>query len=577
METKPVPGPIFHEENKQLMSRISILSACFFILGAFSALAQPGGNLPAEQVEVIKAFDAKLTESTKVNLVPTLPGVDTSSKTFNYEVLPKPITVDYPPPRIRPVSYRTGEEQNGAAYNAFVKLGGGLPSAIYGEGAYNTFVKKSDKEAYNLGLNLLHHSADFSSGSIENQKFGLTKASGDGTYYLQNGAAVNAQVGYQANRVHYYGYSADPFNTETKVPADAVKQLFNTFELGTRLFNGVKTAGDLNYLAAVNLYRHTDEFASKETGLRMDLGGTKWVAGKHSIDIGVYADFTWYRDTQEVSQTLHNFGLLPAFTYHGRVYKIKLGGKILSSNDEFELFPDVELVLNLTGNELALFAGVSGDLQKNTFRSLSDYNPYIHTRFQNMGIRNTRYLKGFVGVRGNLKVFEYTFEASFKPTNDLPLYKFRFDNDLIYDFDVVYDDVDVVNLSGSLRANPMRGLDITATISQNFYDTKFETKPWHLPSLDLNFMAQYTSPNGKLKGRGQIYMQNGVPANTSFIPGKFETLNSLFDLSLAGEYWFAEKVGAFLELNNLLDNKRQRWRYYPTYGINFLGGITMRF
>ncbi len=559
------------------MSRISILSACFILLAAFGANAQPGGNLPAEQVEVIKAFDAKLAESNKVDLAPSLPGVDTTARTFSYEVAPKTITVEYPPPRIRPVSYRTGEEDKGGEYKAFVKLGGGLPSAIYGEGAYNTFIKRSNKEAYALGLNLLHHSADYSSGNVENQKFGLTQASGDATYYLQNGAAVNATLGYKSNRVHYYGYSFDPFNTETNVPEDAVKQLFNTYDLAAKLFNGVKTAGDLNYMAGVKLYRHSDEFASRETGLRLDLGGTKWVAGKHSIDIGVYSDFTWYRDTQEISQTLHNFGFLPAFTYHGRIFKIKVGGKILSSNDEFELFPDAELVLNLTGNELALFAGVTGDLQKNTFRSLSDYNPYIHTRFEDMGLRNTRYLKAFVGIRGNLNVFEYTFEASLKPTNDLPLYKFRYDSDLIYDFDVVYDDVDVINLSGSLKASPIKGLDFTATISQNFYDTKFETKPWHLPSLDLNFMAQYTSPDGKLRGRGQIYMQNGVPANTSFIPGKFTTLNSLFDLSLAGEYWFAEKVGAFLELNNLLDNKRERWLYYPTYGINFLGGVTMRF
>lgn len=577
MATKPFRNLSIHEENKQLMSRISILSACFILLGAFSANAQPGGNLPAEQVEVIKAFDAKLAESNKVDLAPSLPGVDTTAKTFNYEVAPKAINVEYPPPRIRPVSYSTGDEEIGEEYKAFVKLGGGLPSAIYGEGAYNTFVKKSDKEAYSLGLNLLHHSADYSSGNVENQKFGLTEANGDGTYYLQNGAAVNAELGYKSNRVHYYGYSLDPYNTETNVSADAVKQLFNTYDVGAKLFNGVKTAGDLNYLAGVKLYRHTDEFASKETGLRLDLGGTKWVAGKHSIDIGVYSDFTWYRDTQAISQTLHNFGFLPSFTYHSRVFKIKVGGKIISSNDEFELFPDAELVLNLTGNELALFAGVTGDLQKNTFRSLSEYNPYIHTRFEDMGIRNTRYLKGYVGVRGNLSIFEYTFEAAFKPTNDLPLYKFRYDSDLIYDFDVVYDDVDVVNLSGSLKASPIKGLDFTATVSQNFYDTKFETKPWHLPSLDLNFMAQYTSPNGKLKGRGQIYMQNGVPANTSFIPGKFTTLNSLFDLSLAGEYWFAEKVGAFLELNNLLDNKRERWLYYRTYGINFLGGVTMRF
>lgn len=560
------------------MHRIFASTILITCLAATSLIqAQPGGNLPAEQVEVIKAFDAKLAESEKIDLPPSLPPIDTTIQQQQYTLQPRPITIEYPPPRIRPIAYRSDEAENFAEYKAFAKLGAGLPKAIYGEGAYNTFVRKSDREAYALGFNILHHSADHSTATIENQKFGLTKADASGTMYMASGAAVRADLGYKSNRVHYYGYSLDPFWTERDIPAEAVKQLFNTFELSTKLFNHVETAGDLDYHAGVNLVRHTDEFASKETSLRLDAGGTKWIAGKHSFDLGFYTDFTWYRDTQSVALTLHNFGLLPAFTYHARIFKIKLGGKIISHNDEFELFPDAEAVLNLTGSELAIFAGVTGDLQKNTFRSLSEYNPYIHTRFEKDGLRNTRYFKGYVGIRGNLKIIEYTFEAAFKPTNDLPLYKFRYDSDLIYDFDVVYDDVDIINLSGSIRANPIKGLDVVGTISQNIYDTRFETKAWHLPSLDLNFMAIYTNPSGKLKAKGMVYMQNGVPANTSFIPGKYKNLNSLFDLSFAGEYWFAEKIAAFAEVNNILDNKRERWLYYPTYGINFLAGLSMRF
>ena len=39
----------------------------------------------------------------------------------------------------------------------------------------------------------------------------------------------------------------------------------------------------------------------------------------------------------------------------------------------------------------------------------------------------------------------------------------------------------------------------------------------------------------------------------------------------------SENLGAFLEINNLLDNNRDRWVNYPTYGLNFLAGVAAKF
>ena len=137
--------------------------------------------------------------------------------------------------------------------------------------------------------------------------------------------------------------------------------------------------------------------------------------------------------------------------------------------------------------------------------------------------------------------------------------------------------VDIVNISGSISATPFKGLQVVGTVSQNIYDPKVERKPWHLVGTEINVQAIYTDVEGKFKGTAQMFLQDGVWTTTSFIPGRFEELNALFDLSLEGEYWFADNFGAFLQLNNLLDNTRYRWYFYPTYGINVLGGITVRF
>ncbi len=533
-------------------------------------------DLPSEQVEVIKVFEAQLAETEKVSVSPELPRVDTTIKRQDYQVPPKSFEVEYLAPRIRPITYKSDEEIPDA-YNFYAKLGAGLPRAIYGDGSFSKHVEVSDKSSYDIGLNLLHHSANFSNNEVENQRFGLTKAQGEGTYYFEQGFAVNSKLGYTSNRVSYYGYNFDEFYDDGPQDKEAVKQLFGIFDFGASIFNGVQTAGDFNYNAGVDLYTMGDEFASNEFGLALKGNATKWIQGKHSFDIGLMTDFTWYDDTLINKETLHNFTLHPSFTFHAHAFKLKVGGRLVSNNDEFTPFPDVEAVLNLTGNELALFVGLEGDLQKNTFRSLTTYNPYLHTRLEPGTLRNTKYFNAFAGVRGNLKFFEYTAQIGYKPTNDLAMFIYRFDGDNIYDFDVVYDDVNIVNISGSVKAVPIKNLTVTGTLSQSFFDEKTEFRTWHVPSFQANFQALYTSSDGKLSAKAQLFLENGVSANRIGGVNRWDTLGALYDLSLGGEYWFVKNFGAFLEVNNLLNNERERWRYYKTYGINVLGGITARF
>src|SRR5690606_24942073 len=103
---------------------------------------------------------------------------------------------------------------------------------------------------------------------------------GKGTYYFNQGFAVGANMGYTSDKVHYYGYSTDRFNTRELEPED-VRQVFSTFDLGARIFNGVQTAGDINYSADMDFYVLSDRFASDETGLDFNLKGTKWIQEKH--------------------------------------------------------------------------------------------------------------------------------------------------------------------------------------------------------------------------------------------------------------------------------------------------------
>ena len=74
----------------QPIKNIFFLIAVLFVQTAFAQ-----GDLPGSQVDVVKSFNARLNITEKVDVTPTLPALDTTSKRQQYNVVTKTIQVDY--------------------------------------------------------------------------------------------------------------------------------------------------------------------------------------------------------------------------------------------------------------------------------------------------------------------------------------------------------------------------------------------------------------------------------------------------------------------------------------------------
>ena len=142
-------------------------------------------------------------------------------------------------------------------------------------------------------------------------------------------------------------------------------------------------------------------------------------------------------------------------------------------------------------------------------------------------------------------------------------------------FNVLYYSVDIVYLKGTINAYPVKGLELIGTAGYNIYSLNNQEKAWHLPALEINATLIYTTMEDKLRFKGELFIENGVPYINK--AGETDNLNGLFDLSVGADYQVSKNFGIFFQLNNLANNKRQRWANYPTYGINILGGISARF
>ncbi|MEM9992124.1 MAG: hypothetical protein AAF738_10195, partial [Bacteroidota bacterium] len=309
------------------------LAYLFGLLLLSTATAFAQDDLESEEVEIIRDFDARLIETEKIDLSATLPPLDTTTKRQQYDVPSRNLNIEYPPPRIRPLAIRGNRRPE--SYATYVKAGGGFPNSLYGEARYNTFTKE------NLAVSLFgdYHSAD-NGRSIENQKFRNLLLGGQGTYYTKAGPAVKGKLAFQNDVFNLYGYNADTTGRFQPEDPRSYRQTYTIFDAGLKIFNGTRTQGDVNYSAGIDFYNMGDADITNELGFDLKIMGEKWIQGLHSFALTLRTDFTRYAATADSTQRLNNFYLQPVFNYHGENFRVKAGLNTVSSDDQFNFFPD---------------------------------------------------------------------------------------------------------------------------------------------------------------------------------------------------------------------------------------------
>ncbi len=536
------------------MSLFKNILLSFLFITSFSLVAQPG--LDSKDVEVIKDFEANLAETDKLNLNPTLPAVDTSAQRLMYQIPNRNLDVNYLPPKIRPIAIKGAEVQE--KYNGYAKLGYGIPNMIYGEGAYHLI----EEEQYNVGLHLKHVSAN--NKDIEHQRFMENYTAIDGSYHFNEGLAADGAISFLNDQVHFYGYD----HTVDTFSRDQVKQRFNTLDLTGKIYNGKQTDADFNYEGAVNVYTISDNYASRENAFSLNLSGAKWIAEKHLLDVNLKGDFTKFKGDQDFNNNI--FTIAPKFTFHGEKFKIGLGANAVLHEEEFQFSPDIDAAVNILGKKLTAFAGWTGNLQKNTFRTLTDYNPFLISQ---PTFQNSKYNQYYGGISGQVQILEYELQVGNKSVDGLPLYLNSMED--AKRFEVLYDTANIFYVTGLAGFDLTKGLTLNLSMTINKFDLQNEERPWHIPTTEFNVAARYKALKNKLFLKAECYISDAVYFKND--QGDAEQLNSLLDLSIGAEYFFTKNIGLFADINNFASNRRVRWNGYPNYGVNLYGGVTAKF
>ncbi len=540
-----------------------LILGCGLLVG-LQGIAQ--GNLEDNSVTVVTSFEARLTDAERVRVNPVPPPADTTSRRQTYSILPRPLEIEYLAPTIRPRAITRTEPE--PIKRGYAKLGFGLPNALYGDLSYDLTGQD------NLGLGFFANHYSFNNDKkVENQRASDTKVGAEGNYLFDQGFAVASGLSYDTRSRYYYGYNFSELESDSALTftPDEVRQRFNTFALHTEIYNGTRTEGNFDYKAGISLYLMDASPSIRESNFDVNIAATKWINDTNPLDVEFRADFTSFKDTS--TQNLNVVSLSPSYTVMvaDRI-KLKAGVRLTGQEDDFDVFPNFSASTVLVDGLINAFAGVEGNVQKNTLRSLSDYNPWINTRLR---IRNSEVTRYYGGIEGTFRGIAYRAEGGYKYLDNLALFKTNRDAAGVPRFDVVYDDGSQIYLQATATLPLVENLDLSGTVVQRFYSMQNEEKPWQLPSLSLNAAGIYTLTNLPLQLRADFFVENGLPYETA--EGGVGHLNALLDLSLNAEYTINDTFGAWVRVNNLLNNKRERFFQYPTIGTNVMIGATASF
>ncbi|MBX9853675.1 MAG: hypothetical protein K2X86_18175 [Cytophagaceae bacterium] len=447
-------------------------------------------------------------------------------------------------------------------YGNYVKAGFGNYTTPYLEAFLNN--KRSENLAY--GLHVKHFSSQ--NGPV---KFSGLSQNGIDAYvrYFSKKNEIYSIISYNRERYNFYG-----FDHSITAEDDTLKQLFNTIAF----HGGVKSLpsdSKLNYNFSFSYFNFSDHFKAKEDEYLPKLSLGYKIDSEKSIITDAVVSVSNKQDSLSLGRIY--FQMRPAFVYTKDIFKITGGINLAYTNDTLisgvHLYPRIKGEFTAVENVLTFYAGMDGGLEKNTLRSFIAQTPYLQP---NVPVyHSNKPVELFAGLRGNLTGLDYKAEL-----NHMTYKNLFFFNNSVQDssrFTALYDfgNTTVLNLKTELAYEVSDRFRTGLNLNYFKYNTGALEKPWHRPNFTASLIGTYNL-HKKIYIETDIYYISGLMGK-NYISGKEYKLDNIFDLNLKVDYRFSNVFSAFLEVNNILSQKYQRYLYYPVKGINVIGGITYSF
>lgn len=543
------------------MNKLKLMFALMLSGVSLSVVAQTEGEIIS--TTIITDDKAKLDLNLanrffepNLDVQPTQESKPQQYETKDYSINPPRFDAKVKIPTIPPDSLNT-------ILPNYAKLGAGNYGTVLAE----VYLTNKRSAKYSYGTHFKHLSS--SKGSLMNAGNGHDLLEFFGNRY----GKINSWTGhvsYSNDRYRYYGRSQDaPYDK------DSLKQIYQLFHAG---ISTVKTkVGDkFTYNTGLDLYYLATKLKARETELVWNAKGTLKLNDTRSASLDLNISNANRTDSSSINRFL--LMLRPTYKLTGDQWDLTVGATVNYSGDTLEgskglhLYPAIHGNYNLKPGKVTVFAGIGGGMEKNTYRSFIQQNPFLGPDAALSHSNNKIDL--YIGSSGNIQdKVSYRVKMSYKAyTNQYFFTNSATDSSR---FSVLYDKAGVFALDGGLFYDLSKEWRFSANALYNAWSTDKLESAWHRPSFQASMGVQYNLKQ-KIYFNAEMYYLSGIKG-LNLESNSTVKLADIADLSLKTEYRFSSSFSAFLELNNILSQKYQRYLYYQVKGFNVLAGLTYSF
>ena len=433
------------------------------------------------------------------------------------------------------------------------------------------------------------HHQSFGKGPVswmeEESKESHTELTGDVSYFLDE-SELYSSLEVKRDAYTYYGQDLGftiPPNVDFAGPYyDLNKQVKGNLKLGIRDLDKV---GRIGYAGEVVLAGFRDSYAVREQELGFVGEGEFRPSKEIMANLGL-SYFTTATEDLRYDLNRNYFSLRPEGQYTFGNFKFRAGVILVSENDSIaerkpgiRLFPVLKSTYQVS-EKLQVNAAISGDVQRNTYRSFVQENPFLGASDQLLNtVTKLSFAAGVAGIVSDKLVYRAGIDL--RRQSNLHFFVNSYADTAR--FELVYDqEATVFQFNSNVELSLTEKYTLATLFDFFHYNLSDQQVAWHRPTWILQLNNRY-SPIKKLNLQANLQVMGGLQARgfgvieTKPVRAEVVKLPPLVDLQLKIDYAVNPRLSIFAEGNNLLDRSNTRWMNYPVRGIQGVGGMSFKF
>jgi hypothetical protein len=516
-----------------------------------------------QTIDITSSYKPVLRNAVKINFSASHLNADTTKPKMNYTVPSQNLFYSYQPISLRPLALQQDTNLYLGIRN-YIKVGYGNFSTPYVNAGFSFGDGK--KMLVNLYANYIS-----SKGKIANQDYTQLQIKANASFFTpKNEVYVGAQLSQNSNYLYGYDHSLYTFKK------DSVRQQFQDLVLTGGVRNTTTGEYGISYNPNITLINFTNKNKVNESTIIANAPITKTFGDAFMLKIDAKADITSYTTKNLASNIKFSnnvFQIAPSLAISSPRFSINAGVVPTWNNGVFVWLPNVFAEAQVKEKTFLIQAGWIGRYTKNTYRNLTALNPFLTTiPFQN----NTKEIEYYGGIKATVgKHFSFNLKGGIVSFNDMPL----FINDTATDnkaFKISNEkSVQSLRIHGDLSFINQDKFTLTAGLTFNGYTLlQSNAKAWNTVPMEITSSLRWWAFKQVLL-KADLYAFSG--GNYLTKGNKAQSFTGGTDISAGAEFKVNNMFSAWIDINNIANQKYQRWHAYEVYGLNVLGGIRVSF